>query len=51
MQQDRDGTSLRRWSLSRAWPVTFVTGNWDNEADQNVTESVTLSCGFFVLVQ
>ena len=51
VQQDRDGTTLRRWSLSRAWPVKFVAGDWDNEADENVIESVTLSYDFFELVQ
>ena len=25
VQQDRDGTTLRRWSLSRAWPVKLTT--------------------------
>ena len=48
-QQDRDGTTLRRWSLSRAWPVKFVAGDWDNEADENVIESVTLTYDFFEL--
>lgn len=51
VQQDRDGTTLRRWSLSRAWPVKFVAGDWDNEADENVIESVTLTYDFFELVQ
>jgi len=51
VQQDRDGTTLRRWSLSRAWPVKFVAGEWDNEADENVIESVTLAYDFFELVQ
>ncbi len=51
VQQDRDGTTLRRWSLSRAWPVKFVAGDWDNEADENVIESVTLTCDFFELAQ
>ena len=32
VQQDRDGTTLRRWSLSRAWPTKFVAGEWDNDA-------------------
>lgn len=49
MQQDRDGTTLRRWSLSRAWPVKFVAGDWDNESDENVIESVTLTYDFFEL--
>ena len=32
IQQDRDGSTLRRWRLSGAWPVKFVAGEWDNEA-------------------
>jgi len=51
VQQDRDGTTLRRWSLSRAWPVKFVAGDWDNESDENVIESVTLTFDFFELIQ
>jgi len=51
VQQDRDGLTLRRWSLSRAWPVKFVAGEWDNESDENVIEQVTLAYDFFELVQ
>ena len=51
VQQDRDGTTLRRWSLTGAWPVKFVAGDWDNEADENVIESVTLTYDFFKLEQ
>ncbi len=51
VQQDRDGTTLRRWTLTRAWPVKFVAGDWDNEADENVIESVTLTYDFFELAQ
>jgi hypothetical protein len=47
VQQDRDGTTLRRWSLSRAWPVKFVASDWDNEVGENVIESVTLTYDFF----
>src|SRR5215831_1433794 len=47
VQQDRDGTTLRRWSLFNAWPVKFVAGAWDNEADDNVIESLTLTYDFF----
>jgi phage tail-like protein len=50
VQQDRDGATLRRWSLSGAWPVKFVAGAWDNEADENVIESVALTYDFFRLV-
>jgi phage tail-like protein len=51
VQQDRDGTTLRRWSLTRAWPVKFVAGEWDNDADENVIESVTLTFDWFELQQ
>ena len=47
VQQDRDGTALRRWSLSGAWPTKFVGGSWDNTSDENVIESVTLTFDFF----
>jgi phage tail sheath protein FI len=49
--QDRDGTTLRRWSLARAWPTKFVAGEWDNESDENVIEQVTLAYDFFELIQ
>jgi len=47
VQQERDGTTLRRWSLSHAWPVKFVAGDWDNGSDENVIESVTLTYDYF----
>ncbi len=50
VQQDRDGSELRRWRLNNAWPVKFVAGDWDNEADENVIESVTLTYDYFELV-
>jgi len=49
VQQERDGTTLRRWSLYRAWPVKFVAGDWDNGSDENVIESVTLTYDYFEL--
>lgn len=51
VQLDRDGTELRRWRLTGAWPTKFVAGDWDNEADENVIESFTLTYDFFELVQ
>jgi cytochrome c oxidase assembly protein Cox11 len=42
---------MRPIVLSRAWPVTFVAGDWDNEADENVIESITLTYDFFELLQ
>lgn len=50
VQLDRDGSELRRWRLHNAWPTKFVAGEWDNEADEVVIESVTLTYDFFELV-
>lgn len=49
VQQDRDGKSLRRWRLTNGWPTKFVAGEWDNTADENVMESLTLTYDFFDL--
>lgn len=46
-QLDRDGTELRRWGLTGLWPTKFVAGDWDNEADENVIEKVTLALDTF----
>jgi len=43
IQQDRTGAELRRWTLINAWPVRFKAGDWDNNADENVVESITLA--------
>lgn len=51
VQQDRDGSTIRRWSVFGAWPVKFVAGEWDNESDENVIESVTLTYDYFALRQ
>ena len=50
VQQDRDGTELLRWSLSKAWPVKFVAGDWDNDADEVNIRSLTLTYNFFDIV-
>lgn len=47
VQLDRDGTELRRWTLHDAWPTAFVAGQYDNTADANVMESVTLTYKWF----
>lgn len=49
VQQDRDGKTLRRWTLTGAWPTKFVAGEWDNGSDENVIESVTLTYDYFEL--
>jgi phage tail-like protein len=47
VQLDRDGEELRRWSITGAWPCKFSGGEWDNNADENVIESVTLCIDTF----
>jgi phage tail-like protein len=51
VQQDRDGSELRRWRLNGAWPTKFMAGTWDNGSDENVIESVSLAYDFFQLKQ
>lgn len=50
IQQDRDGSSLRRWRVYNAWPQKFTAGDWDNDADEKVIEMVTLTYDFFELI-
>jgi len=50
VQQERDGSELRRWRLHNAWPTKFSAGAWDNEADENTIESVTLAIKLFEMV-
>lgn len=47
VQKDRDGTELRRWTMHDAWPSKFVAGDWDNGADGNVIESITIVQKYF----
>ena len=47
VQLERDDTPLRRWPVRNAWPTNFVAGDWDNEADEVVIETLTLTYDFF----
>ena len=47
VQLDRDGSTLRRWSVTGAWPTKFKAGEWDNESDEVVIEVATLTYDFF----
>lgn len=51
VQQERDGTTLRRWNVSNAWPVKYLGGAWDNNTDETNIESVTLTFDNFDLEQ
>lgn len=47
VQLARDNSTLRRWSIFRAWPRRFLAGAWNNDVDENVIESVELVFDFF----
>ena len=47
IQKDRDGVVLKRWILDNCWPTKMVVGEWDNDADENVIEMVTLTLDTF----
>jgi len=47
IQLDRSGAELRSWTLEGAWPTKMVVGDWDNEADENVIEMLTLTFDTF----
>lgn len=50
VQLDRANNEIRRWRLHNCWPMRFSAGDWDNEADENVIESVTLAYDYYTLV-
>ena len=42
VQLDRDGTTLRRFRLTQAWPFKRSIGDWDNDKDENLMESMSI---------
>jgi len=49
VQKDRDGATVRRWSVYGAWPKKFVAGDWDATSDDPLIESVTLAIDYWEL--
>lgn len=47
VQLDRSDAEVRRWKLTGAWVKKFVAGEWDNDASENVMESVVLAYDSF----
>jgi phage tail-like protein len=50
VQLDRDGSTLRRFSVYNAWPQKLVAGDWDAASDDVLIESVTLCIDRWELV-
>jgi phage tail-like protein len=46
-QKDRDGNTRAKWRVTNGWPTKFVAGDWDNDADEVVIESITVTYDFF----
>lgn len=46
-QLDRDNKTIRKWRITNGWPTKFVAGDWDNTADENVMESLTITYDLF----
>lgn len=49
VQQERDASTILRWRVFAAWVKKVKVGDWDNSADENVMESVTLAFDYFDL--
>lgn len=50
VQRDRTGGELRRWQLLGCFIKRYKAGDWDNEADENTIEELTLGFDFFTLI-
>lgn len=42
IERNRAGAVLGGWNLQRTWPTQFVAGEWDNNADENVIQTLKL---------
>lgn len=51
IQLDRDGSVIKRWALDQCWPTKMVVGEWDNDADENVIEMLTITLDTFDKIQ
>lgn len=47
IQLNRSREVIRRWILDGAWPTKMVVGEWDNDAEENVIEMITLTFDTF----
>jgi phage tail-like protein len=47
VQLARSGIVMRRWTLEEAFPTEFIAGEWDNESDESVVETLTLAYKLF----
>ncbi len=48
VEQDRARITINRWRLVNCWVSGYKAGDWDNESDDFLFESVTLAFEFFL---
>jgi phage tail-like protein len=48
LERDRNGRVLNVWNLVGAWPTKYMPGEYNNESDDFLIESITLTYDFFV---
>ena len=49
VQQERDGSEVRRWTVYGAWVKEYTAGSWDNTSDDATMEQIVLSADYFEL--
>lgn len=49
VQVDRNGAERRRWTLTKAFPLKFVAGEWDATSEEAVMEQVVLTYDSFAI--
>jgi phage tail-like protein len=49
-QYTRDKQIAKRWQIYGAFPVSFVSGTWNNNEDQVLIETLTLAYDFFEII-
>jgi phage tail-like protein len=47
VQRNRAGTIIKKWSVFGAFPTEFTAGEWDNNSDEVVIESLVLAYDYF----
>ena len=50
-ERDRNGRVLNVWNLINAWPTKYSPGEYNNESDDFLIESVVLTFDYFVPVR
>lgn len=47
VQLDRDGATLKRYTVYGAWPTKYTAGEWGSDQNEVVVESLVIECDFW----